>query len=173
MSPLCPCFATQRAVLSSADSRAMHAMHAAPYFISPRALVKTNCARVIVRQAREAEGAAVDARPQPSEQDPDIIEQETLRKYIAYAKQNCHPKLQNADYDKIAQVPFPPSHTAQNHLQGPSWASVRLQMTVCDLPRLMQPGFTVCAHAGPCVEPFVAAPRAGLETGNMKKKIWK
>ncbi|CAL8466756.1 g6292 [Coccomyxa elongata] len=55
-------------------------------------------------QAREAEGAAVDARPQPSEQDPDIIEQETLRKYIAYAKQNCHPKLQNADYDKIAQV---------------------------------------------------------------------
>ncbi|EIE26454.1 MCM-domain-containing protein, partial [Coccomyxa subellipsoidea C-169] len=38
------------------------------------------------------------------EQDPDIIEQETLKKYIAYAKQNCHPKLQNADYDKIAQV---------------------------------------------------------------------
>ena len=34
----------------------------------------------------------------------------TLRKYIAYAKQNCHPKLQNADYDKIAQVGGPLSH---------------------------------------------------------------
>lgn len=96
---------------------------------APRAKLGTDSARVIVRQAREAEGAAVDARPQPSEQDPDIIEQETLRKYIAYAKQNCHPKLQNADYDKIAQVPSPVTHCTL-------WASVRLQMTVCTLPRL-------------------------------------
>ena len=36
--------------------------------------------------------------------DPDIIPHDQLRKYIAYAKQNCRPKLQNADYDKIAQV---------------------------------------------------------------------
>ena len=27
-----------------------------------------------------------------------------LRKYITYAKQTCRPKLQNADYDKIATV---------------------------------------------------------------------
>lgn len=55
-------------------------------------------------QAREAEGQAAEGRPAAAEEDPDIIDQETLRKYIAYAKQNCHPKLQNADYDKIAQV---------------------------------------------------------------------
>lgn len=54
-------------------------------------------------QAREAK-AEETAQQQPSELDPDIIPQETLRKYIAYAKQNCHPKLQNADYDKISQA---------------------------------------------------------------------
>ena len=40
------------------------------------------------------------------EVDPDIIPHDQLRKYIAYAKQSCRPKLQNADYDKIAQVPL-------------------------------------------------------------------
>lgn len=45
--------------------------------------------------------------PEPA-LDADIIPQATLRKYIAYAKQNCHPKLQNADYDKIAQVHMHP-----------------------------------------------------------------
>lgn len=36
--------------------------------------------------------------------DPDILPQEMLRKYVTYAKQSCRPKLQNADYDKIARV---------------------------------------------------------------------
>ena len=36
--------------------------------------------------------------------DPDILPQELLRKYVTYAKQNCKPGLQNADYDKIATV---------------------------------------------------------------------
>ncbi len=35
-------------------------------------------------------------------------DKETLRKYITYAKQNTRPKLQNADYDKIATVTFQP-----------------------------------------------------------------
>ena len=36
--------------------------------------------------------------------DPDLLSQDTLRKYITYAKQTCKPKLQAADYDKVAQV---------------------------------------------------------------------
>lgn len=36
--------------------------------------------------------------------DPDIIPQEMLRKYITYAKQHCRPRLAAADYDKIATV---------------------------------------------------------------------
>lgn len=38
--------------------------------------------------------------------DKDILPQDLLRKYVTYAKQNCRPKLQNADYDKIATVSF-------------------------------------------------------------------
>ena len=36
--------------------------------------------------------------------DPDLIPQDLLRKYLTYAKQNCRPQLQQADYDKIQQV---------------------------------------------------------------------
>ena len=36
--------------------------------------------------------------------DPDILGQEMLRKYIAFAKDFCNPKLANADYDKISQA---------------------------------------------------------------------
>lgn len=32
------------------------------------------------------------------------IPQASLRKYLAYAKENCHPKLQQCDYDKITNV---------------------------------------------------------------------
>ncbi|CAK0754965.1 hypothetical protein CVIRNUC_002337 [Coccomyxa viridis] len=53
---------------------------------------------------REEEREAGRAGPAPEEVDPDIIPHDQLRKYIAYAKQSCRPKLQNADYDKIAQV---------------------------------------------------------------------
>ncbi|KAL4856536.1 DNA replication licensing factor MCM2 [Chlorella vulgaris] len=34
----------------------------------------------------------------------DQLSQQMLRKYITYAKQTCHPKLQTGDYDKIARV---------------------------------------------------------------------
>lgn len=37
-------------------------------------------------------------------EDPDILPQAMLRKYCTYAKQTCRPKLQNADYEKIAAV---------------------------------------------------------------------
>ena len=33
-----------------------------------------------------------------------MLPQEMLRKYITYAKQHCRPKLNNADYHKIATV---------------------------------------------------------------------
>lgn len=32
------------------------------------------------------------------------IKQEILRKYIVYARQNVHPKLQNMDKDKVANI---------------------------------------------------------------------
>lgn len=40
--------------------------------------------------------------------DKSILPQDMLRKYVTYAKQNCRPKLQNADYDKIATVSYVP-----------------------------------------------------------------
>ena len=40
----------------------------------------------------------------PGTNDPDVLSQEMLRKYITFAKQNCRPKLQAGDYDKIATV---------------------------------------------------------------------
>jgi DNA replication licensing factor MCM2 len=51
-------------------------------------------------------------RGHPSEKDkstlddrnPLVISQDLLRKYIAYAKQNVHPKLHNMDQDKIANL---------------------------------------------------------------------
>ncbi|KAK9806187.1 hypothetical protein WJX72_004703 [[Myrmecia] bisecta] len=46
---------------------------------------------------------AVDGEYQAVD-DPDLLSQDMLRKYITYAKQFCRPKLQNADYDKIATV---------------------------------------------------------------------
>ena len=58
---------------------------------------------------RHEAAAAVDA---------DILPQEMLRKYVTYAKQTCCPKLQNADYDKIATVCFTASVTGFN-LHGP------------------------------------------------------
>ena len=37
-------------------------------------------------------------------EDPDILPQDMLRKYITFAKQTCKPRLQSGDYDKIASV---------------------------------------------------------------------
>lgn len=37
-------------------------------------------------------------------QDPELIPQDLLKKFITYAKVKCTPKMHNTDYDKIAQV---------------------------------------------------------------------
>ena len=36
--------------------------------------------------------------------DPSMLSQEMLRKYITFAKQNCHPRLANADHEKIKEA---------------------------------------------------------------------
>jgi DNA replication licensing factor MCM2 len=38
------------------------------------------------------------------ERDPDVIDQDLLRKYLEYAKHNVTPRLQQMDQDKLAQV---------------------------------------------------------------------
>jgi len=65
-------------------------------------------AEFVVSSHMRAHPSAVDTHGPAAPTDPDILPQEMLRKYITYAKQNTHPKLQNADYDKIATVSFPP-----------------------------------------------------------------
>lgn len=40
----------------------------------------------------------------PQQTDVEQIPQELLKKYIVYARQNVHPKLQNMDKDKIAKM---------------------------------------------------------------------
>eukprot|EP00892_Ulva_mutabilis_P011114 jgi/Ulvmu1/8375/UM042_0081.1 len=52
-------------------------------------------------QRAAAGEAAAAARPG---QAANTIDQELLRMYIAYAKKNCHPKLQDADTAKMVQV---------------------------------------------------------------------
>lgn len=42
--------------------------------------------------------------PRRPQQDKDIIPQDLLRKYITYAKQNCRPQLQQADYERLMDV---------------------------------------------------------------------
>jgi DNA replication licensing factor MCM2 len=37
-------------------------------------------------------------------EDFEPLDQEILKKYIVYAKQNVHPKLNNVDQDKIAKL---------------------------------------------------------------------
>ena len=68
--------------------------------------------------------------------DPDILPQATLRKYITYAKQTCKPKLQNADYDKIAAVPPSPSHPSRSLNQ----ADRRLRLLTMP-ERMLRPAF--------------------------------
>ena len=36
--------------------------------------------------------------------DDTMLSQEMLRKYITFAKQNCHPRLANANVEKISEV---------------------------------------------------------------------
>ena len=71
-----------------------------------RLLTEPLCDGLASQAQRDEEMEAGRAGLAPDEVDPDIIPHDQLRKYIAYAKQSCRPKLQNADYDKIAQVPL-------------------------------------------------------------------
>ena len=69
---------------------------------------------------------------------PGVLSQEMLRKYITYAKQSCHPKLQSADYDKIAQVSLqlcvaPPVSAGQRMFQPAAFA---LLASTCPWPAL-------------------------------------
>lgn len=48
-----------------------------------------------------------DAEPQQdddAERDPDLIDQDLLRKYIMYSRENVSPRLQDLDKDKLAKV---------------------------------------------------------------------
>eukprot|EP00897_Mesotaenium_endlicherianum_P009211 jgi/Mesen1/8318/ME000457S07522 len=51
-----------------------------------------------------AQANTLDTQPGDVNQDPEALSQEMLRKYMVYAKQNIHPKLQDADLDKMAMV---------------------------------------------------------------------
>lgn len=46
----------------------------------------------------------LEAREQQAATDDAVIAQEMLKKYITYAKQNVHPKLTEADTERIVQV---------------------------------------------------------------------
>ena len=49
-------------------------------------------------------GKGADADGKDADKDADIIPQDVLCKYIAYAKQHCKPRLQSGDLDKLARV---------------------------------------------------------------------
>lgn len=61
-------------------------------------------ARFVVGSHRRSHPLQAENAQEAGANDPDILPQAMLRKYITYAKQTCKPKLQNADYDKIAAV---------------------------------------------------------------------
>lgn len=61
-------------------------------------------AEFVVSSHMRAHPDAGDDQGPVSAIDKDVLPQEVLRKYVTYAKQTCQPKLQNADYDKIATV---------------------------------------------------------------------
>lgn len=53
---------------------------------------------------RAATGAAAAAAPAAAAGGPAAVDQDLLKLYIAFAKANCHPKLQDADTDKMVQA---------------------------------------------------------------------
>ena len=61
---------------------------------------------------QKAEEVAADV---PEVVDPTMLSQDMLRKYITFAKQNCHPRLANANVEKISQVSCNPCVTDMQH----------------------------------------------------------
>lgn len=58
---------------------------------------------------QKAEEIAADV---PEVADPTMLSQEMLRKYITFAKQNCRPRLANANVEKISEVScLSPAHS--------------------------------------------------------------
>jgi DNA replication licensing factor MCM2 len=57
-----------------------------------------------VDELERAAGGSGGAAAGPPGQSATTIDQGTLRLYIAYAKKHCHPKLQDADTEKMVQV---------------------------------------------------------------------
>lgn len=53
------------------------------------------------RAAAGPGAAAAAAQPWQAE---NLVDQSLLKLYIAYAKKHCHPKLQDADTEKMVQV---------------------------------------------------------------------
>jgi len=108
----------------------------------------------------------------PAHADPDILPQETLRKYITYAKHHCRPKLQNADYDKIAaaRARAPGAAGARSASCGLSGAGVACLAWYAHLhPKsaspqkgrtykpLLQKGPSACVHAARAYGPTIHA----------------
>ncbi|CAO3693162.1 unnamed protein product [Rhizopus stolonifer] len=67
---------------------------------------------------------------QPSERDPDIIDQDLLRKYIMYAREKVHPKLQQVDEDKLSKL--------YSELRKESLASGSIPITVRHLESMIR-----------------------------------
>ena len=55
----------------------------------------------------------------PAGEAAEVLPQQLLRTYITYAKQTCRPKLQAADYDKVASVSSTAAATAEPLLRPP------------------------------------------------------
>ncbi len=115
----------------------------------------------MMQAVREEEAEVGIVGPAPEDHmDPDIIPHDQLRKYIAYAKQNCHPKLQNADYDKIAQVelakspgccpPCPEADDKSKHMSAVS-DSIHSSASLEGLPRHEQ-RTGLCGGTGRCMQ---------------------
>ncbi|KAI8982192.1 MCM2/3/5 family-domain-containing protein [Mycotypha africana] len=71
-----------------------------------------------------------DRFAQPREQDADIIDQDLLRKYIMYAREKIHPKLQQVDEARIA--------TLYSELRAESLNSASIPITVRHLESMIR-----------------------------------
>jgi DNA replication licensing factor MCM2 len=52
----------------------------------------------------EADEEGMESLVRPVSSKAEAMSQDALKKYITYAKENCKPKLQHADYEKIVRV---------------------------------------------------------------------
>ncbi|KAI9019345.1 MCM2/3/5 family-domain-containing protein [Phycomyces nitens] len=74
--------------------------------------------------------AGEDGLAQPLKEDTDIIPQDLLRKYIMYAREKIHPKLQQVDEDKLSRL--------YSELRRESLASGSIPITVRHLESMIR-----------------------------------